>query len=155
MATALGSENMKFQNLLRFWLQGTPEASVLHNDRFLASPNPRWSTRQPSCPKPSLCDGLKGPCMIVLKFYMVHSQTTGQLILRFRNAGIKDGCRDDRLGLGKFGLSVVGDEGDTYVDSRRRLFLVKSDLGTDFLQTGHRVWSICVCMCLSCFTRLD
>ncbi len=40
--------------------------------------------------------------------------------IRFRNAGIKDGC----LGLGKFGLSVVGDEGDTYVDSGRRLFLV-------------------------------
>ncbi len=44
--------------------------------------------------------------------------------IRFQNAGIKDGCRDDRLGLGKFGLSVVGDEGDTYVDSGRRLFLV-------------------------------
>ncbi len=48
----------------------------------------------------------------------------GQLSLRFRNAGIKDGCRDDRLGLGQFGLSVVGDEWDTYVDSGRRLFLV-------------------------------
>ncbi len=113
-------ENLKFQNLLRFWLQGIPEASVLHNNRFLASRNQRWSPRQPSCPKPSLCNGLKSPCMIVLKFYMVHSQTTGQLSQK-----IKDGCHDDRLGLGKFGLSVVGNEGDTYVDSGRRLFLVK------------------------------
>ncbi len=44
--------------------------------------------------------------------------------IRFWNAGIQDGCIDDRLGLGKLGLSVVGDEGDTYVDSGRRLFLV-------------------------------
>ncbi len=35
---------MKFQNLLRFWLRGIPEASVLHNDRFLASRDPRWVT---------------------------------------------------------------------------------------------------------------
>ncbi len=91
MATAvaiLDRENMKFQNFLRFWLQGTPEASVLHNDRFLASPNPRWSPQQPSCPKPSLCDGLKSPCMIVLKFYMVHWPTKGPKSVRFRNAGI-------------------------------------------------------------------
>ncbi len=32
--------------------------------------------------------------------------------IRFQNAGIQDGCHDDHLGLGKFGLSVVGDEGD-------------------------------------------
>ncbi len=115
---------MKFQHLLHFWLQGIPEASVMHNNRFLASRDPRWLPRQPSCRKHSLQDGLKSPCMIVLKFYMVHSQTTGQLILRFRNAGIKDGCCDDRLGLGKFGLSVVGDEGDTYVAIGHRLYLV-------------------------------
>ncbi len=78
MATAaaiLDPENMKFQNLLQFWFQGNPEASVLHNDRFLASRNPRWSPQQPSCPKPSLCDGLKSHCMTVLKFCMVHRQT--------------------------------------------------------------------------------
>ncbi len=44
--------------------------------------------------------------------------------IHFRNDGIQDGCHDDRLGLGIFGLSAVGDEGDTYVDSGRRLFLV-------------------------------
>ncbi len=64
--------------------------------------------------------------MIVLKFYMVHRPT--KVPIRFRNAGIKDGCRDDRLVLGKFGLSVVGDEGDTYVDSGRRLYLVLTRL---------------------------
>ncbi len=41
---------MKFQNLLRFWLQGTPEASLLHNDWFLASRDPRWPPRRPCCP---------------------------------------------------------------------------------------------------------
>ncbi len=41
--------------------------------------------------------------------------------IRFRNARIKDG-------LGKFGLSVVGDEGDTYVDSGHRLYLVSAFL---------------------------
>ncbi len=82
MATAaaiLDLENMKFQNLFR--LRDTQKASVLHNDRFLALRDPRWPPWRPSCPKPSLCDGLKSPWMIVLKFYMVHSQTTGQLSL--------------------------------------------------------------------------
>ncbi len=62
--------------------------------------------------------------MIVLKFYMVHRPTKGPKSTRFRNAEIQNGCHDDHFGLGKFGLSVVGDEGDTYVDSGRRLFLV-------------------------------
>ncbi len=62
--------------------------------------------------------------MIVLKFYMVHQPTKGPKSICFRNTGIQDGCHDDHLGLGKFGLSVVGDEGDTYVDSGRRLYLL-------------------------------
>ncbi len=48
-AAILDRENMKFQNLLHFWLQGIPEASVLHNNQFLASRDPRWSPRWPSC----------------------------------------------------------------------------------------------------------
>ncbi len=120
--TILDQENLKFQNLLRFWLQGIAEALVLHNDIFLASRNPRWSPRQPSCPKPSLCDGLKSPCIIVLMFYMVHSQTTGQLSLFV--SGMLESKTAAMTTVLEFGLSVVGDEGDTYVDSGRRLFLV-------------------------------
>ncbi len=59
-----------------------------------------------------------------MKFDMVRRPTKGPKSIHFRNAGIQEGCHDDHLGLGKFGLSVVGDEGDTYVDSGRRLYLV-------------------------------
>ncbi len=57
---------------LCFWLQDTPEASVLHNEWFLASCDPRWPPRWPSCQKSSLCDNSKSTCPIALKLYMGH-----------------------------------------------------------------------------------
>ncbi len=41
MVAILDWENVKFLKMIHFWLQGIPKASVLHNDSFLASGDPR------------------------------------------------------------------------------------------------------------------